>query len=226
MINFTEIFSYLTGADKIMNEIILTTLVMSLFSTIISFALGLFFGALLGTRRNFFTLILTRINRTIMGLPPVLAGLVVFLLLSGVGPFGSLSLIYTVPAMVIAQVILITPIVCGYVESYVEEVFPKINETCIGLNLSKTKRDLLCLNQCKYQLISTLLVAFSRSIAEVGAVSIAGGNILHKTRVMTTAIVLETNMGNFSRAIAIGITLLFIALIVNILVSLFGEDRK
>lgn len=160
------------------------------------------------------------VNRTLMGMPPVVCGLIFYMLFSGVGPFRHLKLLFTVDIMVIAQIALITPIVIGNMETYVSTVSPAIRQTAKGLGFGRTKTFLLLCNECVYPIISAYLLAFSRSIAEVGAVSMVGGAIAWKTNVMTTAIMQHTNRGNFTLGIALGIILMGISLLVNILISL------
>jgi len=159
-------------------------------------------------------------NRTLMGLPPVVCGLLFYMLFSGVGPFRHLKLLFTVKIMVMAQVVLITPIVVGTMETYVSGVAPAIRETTRGLGLGSLKTFGLLCSECLYPIISAYLLAFARSIAEVGAVSMVGGAIAWKTNVMTTAIMQYTNQGNFSLGIALGLILLTISLLVNVVISL------
>ena len=129
--------------------------------------------------------------------------------------------------MVIAQIILITPIVVGMMEPFISSVYPSMRETARGLGISRRRTLGLVINESRYQIISTYLMALSRALAEVGAVSMVGGAIAYKTNVMTTAIMNFTNMGNFTTALALGIILLAISLAVNIVVSLMqgGADR-
>ena len=128
--------------------------------------------------------------------------------------------------MVIAQVVLITPLITGLTASTVSLKAPIMTETCDGIGISRWKQKLYMLYECKGQLLSVVLSGFGRSIAEVGAVQLVGGNVQYKTRVMTTAIMLETNMGHFSFAIALGMVLLIIAFIVNIAARRFEEGYK
>ena len=158
-------------------------------------------------------------NRTLMGMPPVVCGLLFYMLFSGVGPFRHMKLLFTVDIMIMAQVVLITPIVVGNMETYVSGIAPAVRETAKGLGLSGGKTFLLLGNECLYQIFSAYLLAFARSIAEVGAVSMVGGAIAWKTNVMTTAIMQYTNRGNFSLGIALGMILLTISLLVNIVIS-------
>ena len=128
--------------------------------------------------------------------------------------------LFTVPIMILAQVLLITPLVVGNLETYVSGVAPAVRETALGLGLGAGQTLLLLANECVYPIFSTYLLAFARAIAEVGAVSMVGGAIAWKTNVMTTAIMQYTNQGNFSLGIALGIILMAVSLLVNIAVSL------
>ena len=193
---------------------------MSLQSSVIALLLGLPMGIWLGSCKFPGRNALLIANRTLMGMPPVVCGLVFYMLFSGVGPFRHLKLLFTVEIMVMAQVVLITPIVVGNMETYVSGVAPAVRETAKGLGFGVFKTFRLLCNECVYPIISAYLLAFARSIAEVGAVSMVGGAIAWKTNVMTTAIMQHTNRGNFSLGIALGIILLTISLVVNIVISL------
>ena len=208
-----------------LSNIILTTLRMSLFSTTISMAIGVPLGVLLG-RGNFRgKRVVMRILNTLMGLPPVLAGLVVFFILSRSGPLGSMRLLYTVSAMVVAQVVLITPIVCGLTSTAISSIAERVHETTAGFGLGRMRELLYLIRESRTQIMSILFVAFGRSIGEVGAVMLVGGNVQYKTRVMTTAIMLETNKGNFEMAVALGIVLLLISFVINS-VALSLQERS
>ena len=201
-------------------NILSVTLRMSISSSIISLIIGVPIGVLFGYSKNKLTKILIVINRTLMGMPPVVCGLICFLLFCGVGPLRHLRLLYTVTGMVIAQVLLITPIVIGTIEPFVNSIYNDIYETTEGLKISRIKKLLLLINESKYEIVSIYLIAFSRAIAEVGAVSMVGGAIIFKTNVMTTAIMNYTNMGDFNMAMALGIILLFLSFVLNIIVSI------
>ncbi len=204
-------------------QIIGTTLAMSCTSSLISCAIGIPLGVLISLSGFHGKKMLLRLMHMLMGLPPVLAGLIVFFLLCGVGPFGQYRLLYSVPAMVIAQILLITPIAAGLSESFAAGKLPLMNETMQGLGLGKAKRFVCLLIECKSQLFSVFFTGFGRAISEVGAAQIVGGNIQYKTRVMTTAIVLETNKGNFDMALALGIILLVISFTVMALAQWLQE---
>lgn len=219
-----QALTLLSSMDRELFQILGVTLKMSFFSTSISCLIGMPLGTLLGKGSFKGKKIIKRVMHTLMGLPPVVAGLLVYMLFTHYGPFGSFEILYTVKAMVIAQCLLITPVVASLTSSVVSIKASAITETAKGLGLSKAKSALLMLTENKTALFSVLLTAFGRSIAEVGAVSLVGGNIQWKTRVMTTAIVLETNKGNFSFALALGIILLLIALVVNIVASFLTKE--
>ena len=202
--------------DKELLQILGVTLRMSFFSTTVSCLIGLPLGALIGTRQFRGKALLKRTIHTFMGLPPVVAGLIVYALFTHYGPLGKLHLLFTVRAMVIAQCLLILPVVTGLTASFLEKGSKPMIETARGMGLSRGRVLFLCLSESRASLLSVVLNAFGRSIAEVGAVSIVGGNIQWKTRVMTTAILLETNKGRFSFALALGLILLLLAFAVNI----------
>ena len=209
----------LSGDAELLN-ILATTAKVSLTSSVIALLIGVPLGLWLGACRFRGRGVLLVLNRTLMGLPPVVCGLVFYLLFSGVGPFRHLQLLFTVPIMVLAQVVLITPIVTGSMETYVAGIAPDLRETAVGLGFGRGKRFALLLNECVYPILSSYLLAFARAIAEVGAVSMVGGAIAWKTNVMTTAIMQYTNRGNFSLGIALGLILMALSLIVNVALSL------
>ena len=216
----------LVNMDRELLQIIGVTLRMSFFSTLFSCLIGMPAGVLLGRSDFRGKGTIKRITGTFMGLPPVVAGLIVYMLFTKYGPFGSLGLLFTVEIMVIAQCMLIIPVVINLSESITSVNSKALVETAKGLNFSKGKTALLLLRENRQALFSVVLTAFGRSIAEVGAVSLVGGNIQWKTRVMTTAIMLETNKGNFSFALALGIVLLLISLLVNIVASFAVREDK
>ena len=221
-----EAAALIFGGDKELWQIIATTLVMSVFSTGISALLGIPLGVLIGKNRFPGKSLLLRLTNTMMGLPPVLAGLIVFILFRSVGPFGRLHLMFSVPVMVIAQVLLITPVVTGLCAAAAEERAAQLSETAMGLGVPRRRQTLLLLRECAGQFVSVTLMGFGRSIAEVGAVSLVGGNIQFKTRVMTTAILLEANKGDFTKALALGVLLMTLALLVNVPAYSLREKLK
>lgn len=223
---FKQAFELILYDNSELKQIILTTLVMSFFGTGISSLIGIPLGVALGRSEFRGRGILIRILNTLMSLPPVVAGLIVFMLFRSIGPFGKLHLMFTVPVMIIAQVILITPVIGGLAASAAQEKAQLLSETVFGIGLQKSEQTRLLIRECAGQFVSIVLMGFGRSIAEVGAVSMVGGNIQYKTRVMTTAIMLESNRGDFEKALALGIILLFISFIVNIIAYTLREKMK
>ena len=216
----------IVSGDRELGNILLVTARMCLSSSLLSLLLGVPIGIFLGAFRFFGRQVFIILNRTLMGMPPVVCGLLLYILFSGVGPFGKWQLLFTVPIMILAQVLLITPLVVVNLETYVSTVAPPLRETAKGLNLSRGKTFLLLVNECIYPIFSTYLLAFARAIAEVGAVSMVGGAIAWKTNVMTTAIMQYTNRGNFSLGIALGLILMALSLLVNSMVSLLQRRLK
>ena len=221
-----EAFDMLMSMDREILQIIGVTLRMSFFSTTLSCLMGMPLGVLISTTSFKGKGTVKKIINTLMGLPPVVAGLIVYMLFTKYGIFGSLGLLFTVEVMVVAQCLLITPVVISLTSSVCSVDGKNLLETAKGLSFGKFKTMRLFLSQNRTALVSVVLTAFGRSIAEVGAVSIVGGNIQWKTRVMTTAIMLETNKGNFTFALALGIVLLCISFAVNILASLLTKEDE
>jgi tungstate transport system permease protein len=188
------------------------TLTAVTLATLIGFAIG---GILAVYRFPGRGAIAATLN-ALMGLPPVVAGLIVYLLLSNAGPLGVLQLLYTPEAMIIAQVILVTPIVAALTRQTCEDLLEEYRDQLRSLGASSAEIVTTLLWDGRYRLITAVLAGFGRAIAEVGAVMIVGGNIDHVTRTMTTTIALETSKGNIALALALGMILLAIALAVNV----------
>lgn len=208
------------NGDRELCNILLVTAKMSLSSSLFALVIGVPIGIWMGAFRFPGRGILVVLNRTLMGTPPVVCGLLFYMLFSGVGPFRKLKLLFTVTIMILAQICLITPLVAGNMETYTAGIAESVLETAKGLGLSRLKIFLLLANESLYQIFSVYLLAFARAIAEVGAVSMAGGAIAWKTNVMTTAIMQYTNRGNFSLGIALGLILMTVSLAVNAGVTL------
>lgn len=205
-------------------DIILTSLQVSLSSTAIAAIFGVHLGLFLGLSKSRTALRLRPIFSSLAGLPPVLAGITIFLLLSNAGPLGGFRLLYSKTAIITAQVLIVFPLIVASVYPLVLPIKAVFLETCFGLNIPKKQQIRFLISELRYGLLAAVLLGFGRAMAEVGAVMMVGGNIRYKTRVMTTAIVLETNQGNYSTALYLGIALLLISFSVNWLVhSLFKE---
>ena len=205
--------------------IIGVTLRMALASTAIGSALGIALGLLLEKARFPGKRAAVRLCRTLMGTPPVVVGLAVYLLLMRQGPLGFLGWIFTVPGMVLAQVLIITPIVCGMVYSYAARSAPQIRAFAKTMGANPFQTRLLMIREMRGEIYFSVIAAFGRAISEVGAVMIVGGNIMGRTRVMTTAISLMRGMGNYGQAITLGIVLLLLAFLIQSLSDLLHKDR-
>ncbi|MEJ8474521.1 ABC transporter permease [Roseibium algae] len=219
MQDFADSFSLaghlLISGDAALAEIVLLSLRVTVSALIISALIGLPIGALLAVARFPGRSVLTVLANSLMGLPPVVVGLTVYMLLSNAGPLGVLQLLYTPSAMIIAQSILITPIIIALTRQVIADLNAEYAETFASLVVPRHVAIAALLWDARYSLMTVLLAGFGRAIAEVGAVMIVGGNINHVTRVMTTAIALETSRGDLALALALGMVLLLIALGVN-----------
>ena len=209
--------------DPQLFQIIALSLKVTLTAVAIATLLGFAAGGVLAVYRFPGRGAVAGLLNALMGLPPVVAGLIVYLLLSNAGPLGVLQLLYTPGAMIIAQVILITPIVAALTRQTCEDLLEEYRDQLRSLGASSAEMVTTLLWDGRYRLITAVLAGFGRAIAEVGAVMIVGGNIDHVTRTMTTAIALETSKGNITLALALGMILLAIALVVN--VALMGIRR-
>ncbi|MFQ3361222.1 MAG: ABC transporter permease [Alphaproteobacteria bacterium] len=219
MQSFTEAFNLastlLLEGNKELLEIVFLSLKISTLSTVIGCMIGFPLGAIIVVYRfpgRRFTILM--IN-TLMGLPPVVVGLGVYLLLSNAGPMGNFKLLYTQIAMIIAQTILITPIVAALSRQVVESLYEEYEELFNSLLITKASAIFALLWDARYSLLTIGLAGFGRAISEVGAVMIVGGNIAHVTRVMTTAIASETAKGDLALALALGMILISITFLVN-----------
>lgn len=214
----------IASLDKEIYGIIALSLTVTIISTVISAALAVPSGIIIGSRNFWGKKLLVRSVNTFMGLPPVVAGLIVYLFLSRKGPLGTLGLLFTPTAMVIAQVIIISPIITGITIGAVKLKVRPVQETCAGLGLGSIRTLMMLFHECRYPVMSAIMAGYGRAISEVGAVMLVGGNIQYNTRVMTTAIVLETGKGNYDIALALGIILLTISFIINWLLQRIQED--
>ncbi len=214
--SFITAFYLIVSGDPDLFEIIFLSIKVSLTSLLGSVIIGLPFGAFLAIRRFKMRSIVLSVLNALMGMPPVVVGLIVYLYLSRSGSLGFLNLLYTPTAMIIAQMLLVIPIIASLSAQIIEDLHSEYNDLFRSLNVSTTKAVIAYIYDARISLLTVILAGFGRAISEVGAVSIVGGNIDHLTRVMTTAIALETSKGNLSLALALGIILLAIALGVNL----------
>ncbi|WP_157014747.1 ABC transporter permease [Mesorhizobium xinjiangense] len=207
-------------------SIVLLSLRVSLTAVALAAVIGMPLGAALAVGRFPGRPAAIVLVNALMGLPPVVVGLVVYLFLSNSGPLGVLQLLYTPTAMIIAQVVLVTPIIAALTRQVVEDLDAEYAEQLRSIGVSRLASVPTLLWDGRISLLTALLAGFGRAIAEVGAVIIVGGNINHVTRVMTTTIALETSKGNLALALALGTILVVIAIAVNAAVGLIGPASQ
>lgn len=202
------------------------TMQVTITSTIISTVLGVPLGFLLEKANFKGKWFIININRTLMASPPVVVGLLVYILLMRRGVLGFLGLLFTVEAMIIAQVLLITPIVCGTVYTTAKDRGPHIRSFAHTMHASKIQTFWLLIKELKHGIYFAVIAGFGRATSEVGAIMIVGGNIRHNTRTMTTAIAMLRNQGDFEMAIRFGVFLMAIAFSLQIIASLLAKKDR
>ncbi len=213
---FTQAWRLIVTLDAELLGIIFLSFKVSGLALLVAVILGLPAGAAAGLARFRGKGLFISAMNTFMGLPPVAAGLFVYLMLSRKGPFGFLGLLYTPSAMIIAQTILAFPIVTALCHSAIVNVRPVISLAARTLGATPLQTTAAIIHEARYGIMSAVIAAFGRLMAEVGAILIVGGNIAGYTRVMTTTIALETDKGNFSLAIALGVILLALSFLINL----------
>ncbi len=229
----TDIWSGLQAAfwllvtfDRDLVEITLRSLQVSLSALVIASVMALPLGTWLAIRRFRFRRAVIAVLNALMGLPPVVVGLIVYLLLSRSGPFGVLGLLFTPTAMIIAQVIIITPLIASITHQAMRELWAEYHDLLISLNTSNWQRIKTLIFDGRRALLTASLAGFGRAIGEVGAIMIVGGNIDHATRVLTTAIALETGKGDFALALGLGFVLIGLALVVNFGIHVLSRTER
>jgi tungstate transport system permease protein len=213
----------IVSLDPELAEIVALSLRVSLSALVVATVLALPIGAVVGILRfpgRRLTIILLN---SLLGLPPVVVGLLVYLFLSRSGPLGELGLLFTPTAMIIAQTVLITPIIAALARQVLEDLFAEYDEQLRSLGAGSWRSVRTLLWEGRFSLLTAVLAGFGRAVAEVGAVIIVGGNIAHLTRVMTTAIALETNRGDIALALALGMILVALSILVNAAAHLAQE---
>jgi len=213
---FKKAFELIFSLDAELLGIIFLSLRVSGTALLIVSIIGIPLSALLSLKRFPARGLFISVMNTFMGLPPVVAGLFVYMMLSRSGPMGFMGLLYTPTAMIIAQAILAFPIAVSLCHSAIVGVNPIIKQASMTLGATPFQTSVTIIKEARYGIMSGVIAAFGRLMAEVGAILIVGGNIAGFTRVMTTTIALETDKGNFELAIALGIILLIISLAINL----------
>ncbi len=207
------------SGDPEVLRITLLSLRVSGTATLLGAVIGIPIGALIALRRFPTRTLLISIINTFMGLPPVVVGLFLYLILSNAGPMGFLHLLYTPEAMILAQLVLVAPITAGVTLSAVSNVDVRLRDMAISLGAGRLQEVRIILREARLGLLTAVIVGFGSAISEVGAIMMVGGNLLGYTRALTTAIVLLTNQGDFTTAIALGIILLGLAFVINIVLT-------
>lgn len=222
-----QAFWLIVALDAELFEIILLSLQVTLSAVVIASLVGIPLGAWLAVNRFRFRRATIALLNALMGLPPVVVGLIVYILLSRSGPFGVLGLLFTPTAMIIAQVVIITPLIASISHQAIRDLWAEYHDLLISLNASKWQRVRTLIYDAKRSLLTASLAGFGRGIGEVGAIMIVGGNIDHVTRVLTTAIALETGKGDFAFALALGFILISLAILINLLIHwASGTERS
>ena len=212
--------------DPDLLEITVLSLKVSMGATLVACVLGLPLGAWLAVNRFVMRRFVIAILNALMGLPPVVVGLIVYVIFSRAGPLGVLGLLFTPTVMVIAQVIIITPIVASIAHQAIRDLWADYHDLLISLNASRLQRIQALLWDGRRALMTAGLAGFGRAIGEVGAIMVVGGNIDHATRVLTTAIALETGKGEFGMALALGFVLIGLSILVNLTLHMLGRTER
>jgi len=219
MDGFVQAFWLIVTLDPEVVEITLRSLEISLAATIIGASVCLPLGGFIHFHEFRGKRILVNVIQTLYALPTVIAGLFLFLFISRAGPFGFLGMLFTPVGMVLAQFILITPILIGLTISALSTIDREARLTVKSLGASGTQSVLTIMQEARFAILAAVILGFGRAISEVGAAMMIGGNIRGATRVLTTAITLETSIGDFSLSIALGIILLLVAVVVNLILN-------
>ncbi len=222
---FYTAFKLLVSLDPEVYGIIFLSLGVSGIAVAAASLFGIPAGAYLGLRDFAGKKAVVSITNTLMGLPPVVVGLFVYLLLSASGPLASLHILYTPAAMAISQFVMCLPIVAGITMAAVRSVDKRVGETALSLGAGQCQSAFLILREARRGVVTAVIAAFGAAISEVGALLIVGGNIRFYTRTLTTAIVSETRMGEFGLAIALGLILLIMAFLINVFLSRLQEGK-
>lgn len=212
--------------DATLIEITARSIQVSGTAVVIAAILGIPFAAWLAVTRWRGRAMMVAVMNALMGLPPVVVGLIVYLFLSRAGPFGVFNLLFTPGAMIIAQVIIATPLVASIAHQALRALWTEYHDFLVSLDTTTWQRVQTVIWDARRVLVTAILAGFGRAIGEVGAIMIVGGNIDELTRVLTTAISLETSKGNFALALALGIVLILLALGVSLLSHLVSRPRR
>lgn len=222
----TQAFWLVVTLDADLLEIALRSLKVTLSALVIASLIALPLAAFLAVRRFRFRRTVIALLNALMGLPPVVVGLIVYVVLSRSGPLGVLGLLFTPTAMVIAQVVIIVPLIASIAHQSIRDLWQEYHDLLISMNVTQGQKIRTLLWDSRRALLTAALAGFGRGIGEVGAIMIVGGNIDHATRVLTTAIALETGKGNFALALALGFVLIALAIAVNLAIHALSRTER
>ena len=212
--------------DAELAEITLRSLQVTITALVIASLIALPLAALLAVRRFRLRRAVIAVLNALMGLPPVVVGLIVYILLSRSGPLGVFGLLFTPTAMIIAQVIIIVPLIASIAHQSLRDLWTEYHDLLISMNVTQTQKVKTLLWDARRALLTASLAGFGRAIGEVGAIMIVGGNIDHATRVLTTAIALETGKGEFALALGLGFVLIGLTIAINIATHWLGQTER
>ncbi len=219
-------FWLIATLDSDLVNITLRSLQVSLSALVIACAIAVPLGTWLAIRRFRHRRTVIALLNALMGLPPVVVGLIVYILLSRSGPFGVLGLLFTPTAMIIAQVIIITPLIASITHQAMRDLWAEYHDLLISLNTTRGQRIKALVWDGRRTLLTAALAGFGRAIGEVGAIMIVGGNIDQVTRVLTTAIALETGKGDFGLALGLGFVLIALAVVINLTIHMLSRTER
>ena len=222
---FLKGLSLIFNGDAEVYSIVKLSLLVSVFATAVSVAIGVPLGSLIAIKKFPLKKIVISLVNTGMGLPPVVVGLIAMLFLSRSGPLGFLGWLYTPTGMVLAQVIIATPVITGLSLSAMQSLDRKFYLQMLTLGAGQWQALWVCLKEVKLSILAAVIAGFGSVISEVGAVMIVGGNIRHQTLVLTTATVMETHMGNFDTAISLGLILLGLTFLINVALTFIQQQK-
>ena len=217
---FSETYNILVDPDSKFISIVFLSLYISLLATIIASIVSIYVSSLLVLKTFIGKSFVLLVINSLMSLPPVVVGLILYIIFSYSGVLGFLEILYTPTIMILAQIIIVMPIIISLSYASLLNKYINLNEYLVSINTSNAKKIYTIIRECRFELLIIIVTGLGRALSEVGAVIIVGGNIANMTRVMTTSIVLETSRGELALALSLGITLISLAVVINLLIHI------
>lgn len=217
---FSETYNILVDPDSKFISIVFLSLYISLLATIIASIVSIYVSSLLVLKTFIGKSFVLLVINSLMSLPPVVVGLILYIIFSYSGVLGFLEILYTPTIMILAQIIIVMPIIISLSYASLLNKYIDLNEYLVSINTSNAKKIYTIIRECRFELLIIIVTGLGRALSEVGAVIIVGGNIANMTRVMTTSIVLETSRGELALALSLGITLISLAVVINLLIHI------